>query len=63
MKGFITAFEHLDFKMLGIIDAFFWECFVSGIKDEIQAQVLMDCHKTWLKYTNCTKEAQQVVFS
>jgi hypothetical protein len=46
-----------------MINAFFKECFISGLKDEIRAQVLMACPQTWLEATKCAKEAQQVVFS
>jgi hypothetical protein len=42
-------------------DAFFQECFISGLKDEIQAQVLMAHPQTWLEATKCAKEAQQVI--
>jgi hypothetical protein len=38
---FIVAFEHLDFKMEGMLDAFFREFFINDIKDEICAHVLM----------------------
>jgi hypothetical protein len=42
MEDFIAAFERLDFQTEGMTDAFFRECFISGLKDEIQAHVLMD---------------------
>jgi hypothetical protein len=35
VEDFITTFEHLDFRMEGMTDAFFRECFISGLKDEI----------------------------
>jgi hypothetical protein len=41
VEYFIAAFEHLDFRIEGMFDAFFQECFISGLKDEIQAHVLM----------------------
>jgi hypothetical protein len=63
VEDFITSFEHLDFRMEGMTNAFFRECFISGLKDEIHTQVLMDHPQTWLEATKCTKEAQQVVFS
>jgi hypothetical protein len=31
----------MDFWTEGMFDAFFQECFISGLKDEIQAHVLM----------------------
>jgi hypothetical protein len=44
-------------------DAFFRECFISGLKDEIRAHVLMDRPLSWVKATKKAKEAQQVVSS
>ena len=35
LEDFIASFEHLDFRNEGISDAFFRECFISGLKDEI----------------------------
>ena len=42
MEDFIASFERLDFRTDGMSDAFFQECFISGLKDEIHAHVLMD---------------------
>ena len=44
-------------------DAFFWECFISGLKDEIYAHVLMVWPQIWVEATKIYKEAQQVVSS
>jgi hypothetical protein len=41
VEDFITAFERLDFRTEGMTDAFFRDCFISGLEDEIQAHVLM----------------------
>jgi hypothetical protein len=35
VEDFIATFEHLDFRTEGMSDAFFRECFISGLKDEI----------------------------
>jgi hypothetical protein len=35
MEDFIAAFEHLDFITTSMLDAFFREWFISGLKDEI----------------------------
>jgi hypothetical protein len=35
MEYFIAAFEHLDFRMEGMSNAFFREFFICGLKDEI----------------------------
>jgi hypothetical protein len=63
MEDFIIAFEHLHFRTEGMTDAFFRECFISGLKDEIHARVCMDHPQTWLEATKCAKEAQHVVLS
>jgi hypothetical protein len=49
--------------MEGMTDAFFRECFISGLKDEICAQVIMAHPQTWLEATKCAKEAQQVILA
>ena len=41
VEDFIAAFERLVFRIEGITDAFFRKCFISGLKDEIWAHVLM----------------------
>jgi hypothetical protein len=41
VEDFIDAFEHLAFRIEGMFDAFFRECFINDLKDEIQAHVLM----------------------
>jgi hypothetical protein len=63
MEDFIVSFEHLDFQMEGMTYAFFRECFISGLKDEIQAQVIMAHPQTWLEATKHAKEAQQVILA
>jgi hypothetical protein len=63
MEDFITSFEHLDFRTEGMSDAFFRECFISGLKDEIRAHVLMDWPQSWMEDTKRAKEAQQVLSS
>jgi hypothetical protein len=35
VEDFIVAFEHLAFRTEGMTDAFFRECFISGLKEEI----------------------------
>jgi hypothetical protein len=63
VKDFIVAFEHLAFPTEGMRDAFLWECFISGLKDEIWAQVIMALSQTWLEATKRAKEAQQVILA
>jgi hypothetical protein len=45
-------FEQLDFPTEGMSDTFFHECFISGLKDDIQAHVLMAHPQTWLEATH-----------
>jgi hypothetical protein len=33
VEDFIAAFYHLDFILEGMLDAFFRECFINGLKD------------------------------
>jgi hypothetical protein len=41
IEDFIATFECLDFRTEGMTDAFFRECFISGLEEEIQAHLLM----------------------
>jgi hypothetical protein len=63
VEDFIAAFECLDFRAEGMTDAFFHECFISGLKEEIRAHVLMARPSSWVEATKRAKEAQQVVSS
>ena len=44
VEDFIAAFEHLAFRTEGMTDAFFGECFICGLKEEIWAHFLMARH-------------------
>jgi hypothetical protein len=44
VEYFIAAFEHLDFRTEGMSNDFFWECFISGLKDETHAHIIMARH-------------------
>jgi hypothetical protein len=41
MEDFIAAFERLAFRTEGMSEAFFLKCFISNLKNEIRAYVLM----------------------
>jgi hypothetical protein len=58
VEDFIVAFEGLDFRTKGMSDAFFRECFINGLKDEIQAHVLMAQPQIWVEATKRDKELQ-----
>jgi hypothetical protein len=53
----------LAFRIEGKSHAFFRECVVSGLKDEICAHVLMARPQSWMDATKRDKKAQQVVSS
>jgi hypothetical protein len=61
VEEFIATFEHLAFRTEGMTDAFFQECFISGLKEEIRAHVLMAQPSTWVEATKRAKEEQHVV--
>jgi hypothetical protein len=58
IEDFIASFKHLDFRTEGMTDAFFQECFNSGLKEEIRAHVLMARTSSWVEGTKIAKEAQ-----
>jgi hypothetical protein len=41
IEDFIATFECLDFRTEGMTNDFFQECFISGLKEEVRAHVLM----------------------
>jgi hypothetical protein len=55
VEDFIAAFERLAFRTEGMTDAFFRECFISGLKEEIWAHVLMARPTTWVEATKKAK--------
>jgi hypothetical protein len=58
VEDFIASFERLAFHTEGMSDAFFRECFISVLKDEIRAHVLMDQPQSWVNTTKRGKEVQ-----
>jgi hypothetical protein len=58
VEDFIATFERLYFRIEGMTDAFFRECFIHGLKDEIWAHVLMARPSSWVEATKKDKEAQ-----
>jgi hypothetical protein len=56
VEEFIYAFERLAFRTEGMTDAFFRECFISGLKEEIRAHVLMARPTTWVEATKKVKK-------
>ena len=58
MEDFIASFEHLAFRTEGMSDAFFRECFISRLKDEIWVHVLMAQPQSWVEATKIAKDVQ-----
>ena len=48
VQEYIKAFEELVFRTGSLVDEFYLECFVNGLKDAIQAHVWMHHLVTWL---------------
>jgi hypothetical protein len=48
VTDFITTFEPLAICTEGLLDEFYLECFISGLKDAIKAHVCMHHLITWL---------------
>jgi hypothetical protein len=63
VEEFIDTFGKLTLSIEGMSNTFFPECFISGLKDDIRAQVLMTFPQTWLEATQRAKEAQKFVLS
>ena len=57
VEDFIAAFEGLAFLTKGMSDVIFRECFISGLKDEIRAHVLMAQPQSWVEATKRDKVA------
>jgi hypothetical protein len=58
VEDFIASFKKLDFYTEGMYDAFFRECFISGLKDEICSHVIMAQPQSWVEANKRDKEAQ-----
>jgi hypothetical protein len=55
VEDFIIAFERLTFRTEDMTDAFFRECFISGLKEDIRAHVLMARPSIWVEATKKSK--------
>jgi hypothetical protein len=57
----MAAFEQLAIRTENLTGSFYKECFISGLKEEIQAQVRMQCRASWLEATQRALEAETVI--
>jgi hypothetical protein len=55
VEDVIATLEHLYFRTDGMSNAFFRECFISSLKDEIRAHVLMAQPQSWVEATKRDK--------
>jgi hypothetical protein len=63
VEDFMASFERLDFHTEGMSDAFFRDCFISDLKDDICAHVLMYRPQSWVDTTKRDKEEKHVFSS
>eukprot|EP00253_Pinus_taeda_P010028 PITA_10028 len=49
VEEYINAFESLAFRTKGLTNEFYMECFISGLKEAIKAQVLLYHPPTWME--------------
>jgi pentose-5-phosphate-3-epimerase len=59
--NYITTFEQLVILTKGLSNLFFKECFISDLKEAIQAHIMMQHPKTWLEACDRAKEANIVI--
>jgi hypothetical protein len=58
---FITTFEQLAIHTKGLNDEFYFECFISGLKEAIKAHVNMHHSTTWLQACQLAREADTIL--
>jgi len=61
VNKYITAFEALAFRTRGLHDQFYLECFVSGLKEAIQAHVWLQHPTSWLDACNIAREVEHAL--
>jgi len=58
---YIIAFEALAFRTWGLSDVFYTECFISGLKEAIKAQVLLHHPPTWTKACKVARNVERAL--
>jgi hypothetical protein len=61
VEELITTFEQLAIRIEDLTDFLFKECFISGLREDIHAQVLMQDLATWLEASPHTLEAKTII--
>eukprot|EP00253_Pinus_taeda_P026079 PITA_26079 len=61
VEEYITAFEGLAFRTKGLTDEFYMECFISGLKEAIKAQVLLHHPATWTEACQVARKVERAL--
>jgi len=61
MDEYVTAFEALAFRTRDLSDAFYTKCFISGLKEAIQANVQLDHPPTWSEACKVARNVERVL--
>eukprot|EP00253_Pinus_taeda_P016461 PITA_16461 len=61
MEEYINAFESLAFRTKGLTDEFYTECFISGLKETIKAQVLLHHPPTWTEACQVARKVERAL--
>jgi len=61
VNEYIVAFEALAFCTGGLQDEFYTECFVSGLKEAIQAHVRLHHPSSWLHACRIAREVERAL--
>lgn len=61
VQEYIKAFEALAFRIGGLADEFDLECFISGLKDAIQAHIRLQHLVSWLAACKIACEVEHVL--
>ena len=61
VNEYITSFESLAFRTRGLHDEFYVECFVSGLKEAIQAHVQLHHLISWLHACKIAHEVERAL--
>jgi hypothetical protein len=61
VTDFISVFEKLAIGTKGLVNEFYLECFLSGLKDAFQAHVCIHHPTTWLQACTLALEDEDIM--
>ena len=61
MDEYVTAFEALAFRTRDLLDAFYMECFISGLKEAIQVHVRLHHPPTWSEACKVARKVERAL--